>query len=780
MGELSQRISFIADPRTRQELYPILSSFLNEDLTLNDIEIGDATTGLTLSGAYTTAMLVSGTSSADHISLTGVAADGIHISGAMTASALHISGDQVIGILYDVTAAATDGLKIAVPTGITLTTGINLVTVGTGVITTAIQLTYTASATEGVAMTVATTKTLTTGMSMSGAGTYTNGILLDATAMTTPITISAGAITDGILISGTTPVDGIHISSSCSATAINLSGTNLVGITIAGTHTTGITLSAGSMTDAVLISGTTPVDGIHISSACSATGINLSAINAVGISITGLNTTAAMQIGATGAPGGDLIWWGTTASYKVTFDADGDTNGSVLIGADTFGLMFNLYGDVTGCGVFWDPSTDTNGTLSVGASGGSKGVDFFLYGDTNAAFVQWDRSTDDLIISGAAGLLVSSGILSVGADTVAGTITLYSATTVSGTTTITMNDNSGDTVTNLDVAVQGGARTYTIPDTGESASSFLMTDLTVVWWPFAIGLAGEDTDGVYTNSGGLAGSVPDSTTNEFNDSGGSVFCKVYDKGTTTWDDLSTTATLAGYTANYQLQPDAGGEEADDAFAIGFATKFCEFAFDDLSTGSGALATWTNDGSLWEYSKGADVWGTLVGVMDNTDLTAQDGLRTLQRIGVVSFAPPSDWATDTIDGQLGYWIRSKITATVLTQSALIDTTNKDEPFIIVGGTDSFDAPFKCSITRLRATDMGVTVHDQAIKFILCNFTTADFSTEMTWTASVFNDTWTLGSAMACAAGDLLGVLITDDGGSTVNPVMFLEMELSLED
>ena len=114
-----------------------------------------------------------------------------------------------------------------------------------------------------------------------------------------------------------------------------------------------------------------------------------------GLLITADCTTAAIQLGVSGTPAGDFVWHGTTALYAVTFDIDGDTNGSVLFGADTKGLMVNLYGDVTGCGVFWDPSTDTNGTLSVGASGGSKGNDFFVYGKLSGSFVEWDQDAND-------------------------------------------------------------------------------------------------------------------------------------------------------------------------------------------------------------------------------------------------------------------------------------------------------------------------------------------------------------------------------------------------
>jgi hypothetical protein len=185
------------------------------------------------------------------------------------------------------------------------------------------------------------------------------------------------AFTTGITIAadGTT---GIAITNAFSGvTAISLAGTgSTAGINISGNHTTAITI--GDQTTA---------------------GIAITGATATGLSITGACSTAAVTIGASGTPAGDFVWYGTTAAYLVRFDANGDTNGSVLIGADTKGLMFNLYGDVTGCGVFWDPSGDTNGALAIGASGGSKGVNFTAYGATNGCSLAWDQSADQLVIT---------------------------------------------------------------------------------------------------------------------------------------------------------------------------------------------------------------------------------------------------------------------------------------------------------------------------------------------------------------------------------------------
>jgi len=245
--------------------------------TTAGITIAATTKGIDITGACSdTAIEISGTATnfgidisaaqtAAGISVAGTCgSDGIVISGACTTSALHISGDQAVAILVDVDGALTTGISFAVDTAITMGTGISMVCTGTGTITTAISLTYTNSATTGLYMDVADAKVLTAGIRLDGAGTYTDGILLDADVF----------------------VDGLHISGTATTTAINISGAQSIGMTIAAT----------SLDDGILISGTTPTDGIHISSACSGYAIN----------ITGDNTGRALSIGTKATAGASL------------------------------------------------------------------------------------------------------------------------------------------------------------------------------------------------------------------------------------------------------------------------------------------------------------------------------------------------------------------------------------------------------------------------------------------------------------------------------------------
>jgi hypothetical protein len=230
---------------------------------------------------------------------------------------------------------------------------------------------------------------------------------------------------------------------------------------------------------------------------------------------------------------------------------------------------------------------------------------------------------------------------------------------------------------------------------------------------FSAGAWAVDGDGVQTNGGGLVGEVPALNVS---------YCKVYDFGTTTWDDVSTSSTLPNWTADWQLTADAANEEVNDAFAIGYDIPFCEFGV-DLS----ALATWGGDGMIYEYSTGAGAWSTLPVAggagegYDNTDTTAQDGLRSLQQVGAMVFSPPSDWAVDTIDGQVAYWIRGRITALQVTQTPVLNAAVPD----IVVGEQGWRPPHDGALTALTLTDQAATLHStQDVIFVLYSSTTGE--------------------------------------------------------
>ena len=66
-----------------------------------------------------------------------------------------------------------------------------------------------------------------------------------------------------------------------------------------------------------------------------------------------------------------------------------------------------------------DGAVQLDATLTVGAN--DQGYDVILYGDTASANVTWDTSADDLILNGAAGLIVPEGKLTLGSTAVTST-----------------------------------------------------------------------------------------------------------------------------------------------------------------------------------------------------------------------------------------------------------------------------------------------------------------------------------------------------------------------
>lgn len=69
---------------------------------------------------------------------------------------------------------------------------------------------------------------------------------------------------------------------------------------------------------------------------------------------------------------------------------------------------------------------------------------------------------------------LSATNLKAGKDAVAGSVTIFPATTAKGKTVFSATDNTGNTTTSIVTAAMAAARTLTIPDPG-AAASFLMT-----------------------------------------------------------------------------------------------------------------------------------------------------------------------------------------------------------------------------------------------------------------------------------------------------------------
>lgn len=284
-------------------------------------------------------------------------------------------------------------------------------------------------------------------------------------------------------------------------------------------------------------------------------------------------------------------------------------------------------------------------------------------------------------------------------------------------------------------------------------------------WPLAAyGVWELANDGARTNGGGIVGDVTLTSV-------AAGFAKVYDEGTTAFADHGDSDDLSGWTNGDQLLSDNGVEEVNDAFYVGNAIPFSEIA---LEIETGTPATWGDDAGLWEYFNGS-AWATLTIALDNTDTTAQDGLRPLQQDGAISFVPPSDWAETTIDSQAAYWIRWRLTALEM-DTTPVSATGWE---IIIPG-DGFTCPHGGIITGIRVIDSiaeGSEHSGSTVKFIVMNFTTGDHSGELEWATAQRQDAFT-GLTLAINQGDELAPLVTQEDSGNDDPVnVILELQVS---
>ena len=121
--------------------------------------------------------------------------------------------------------------------------------------------------------------------------------------------------------------------------------------------------------------------------------------------------------GATGAQG---IETDTGLSYN-------PSTGNLAIGGELAAATLDISGNIDIDGttnldaVDIDGAVQVDATLTVGVD--DTGYDVKLFGDTASAFMQWDASADDLILGGAAGLIVPDGQLTLGSTALTSTAT---------------------------------------------------------------------------------------------------------------------------------------------------------------------------------------------------------------------------------------------------------------------------------------------------------------------------------------------------------------------
>lgn len=166
----------------------------------------------------------------------------------------------------------------------------------------------------------------------------------------------------------------------------------------------------------------------------------------------------------------------------------------------------------------------------------------------------------------------------------------------------------------------------------------------------------------------------------------------------------------------------------DAYYFGSAEPFYKMT---LNVGQNGVGTWT---ILWEYYNGSS-WATIPDVNDGTSgFTSGSGNKD------VTFSPPANWATTTIQSIQGFWIRARVSAYTSittqplgTQSWVYHQIMNELTNASGVATESFNYLVDTSVTiRVRKSSTGTT------KYIPVNTTGTILSTGFSLTQTMIVD------------------------------------------
>ncbi len=335
---------------------------------------------------------------------------------------------------------------------------------------------------------IVTTGALDSGSITSGFGTIDTG----SSAITTTGLISGGSLDiDDVLINGTTIghtddtdlitlADGVAtVAGEISVTTLDIGGTNVTATAaeinlIDGGTSRGTTAVADG--DGLLVNdaGTMRMTNVTTLKTYFQTGISSAADDiSAGDSAVSITTSSGDITIDAAANNSDIIFKGTDATSDITMlTLDGSEAGAATFNDKVVATELDISGncDIDGTtnldAVDIDGAVQLDATLTVGAD--DQGYDVKLFGDTASAYMLWDTSADDLILGGAAGLIVPDGQFTLGSTAVTSTAAeLNLLDNVSG---LVQAD-----LTKL-AAVDSTAAELNIVDGGTSATSTTLVD----------------------------------------------------------------------------------------------------------------------------------------------------------------------------------------------------------------------------------------------------------------------------------------------------------------
>lgn len=203
---------------------------------------------------------------------------------------------------------------------------------------------------------------------------------------------------------------------------------------------------------------------------------------------------------------------------------------------------------------------------------------------------------------------ISGGNIQAGLSGTAGYVASFPATAATGSLVLTAASSSGNTVTTITNASQAAARTYTIPDGGQAASNFILSD-NATTQTINTGSLSVATGNISAGSSGHAGTVSSFPGTAANGSlilagvnAGGAFTTTISNGTmgqstvyTMGDIGATTGGLVVATSAIRMKSVAGAAVAGGAAAQTITDAFC-------TTGSNVVGNWNTQANAVTVEK----------------------------------------------------------------------------------------------------------------------------------------------------------------------------------
>ena len=317
-----------------------------------------------------------------------------------------------------------------------------------------------------------------------GATTNTNlGLIAEALSFgTEAITTNADSHTTHITDGASDPGRSLYLKytgaldSTCTITITPEAVSKVWYIENGTSGSQSIIISCGSGANVTIPTGQTKVVYSDGSGAMAEIGtLGVTNLNVSGDITVGddLTVTDDMTVGGTLGVTGVLT--GTSLDISGNVDIDGTTNLDAV--------------DIDG-------AVQVDATVNVGVD--DTGYDVKFFGDTASAYMQWDASADDLILGGAAGIVVPDGKLTLGSTAV--TSTGAELNILDGVTSTATELNQLDAITRGSI-LYGNASGATARLAKGGAATVPTSDGTDISWAAAGGGGGEQT---FTASGAIS------------------------------------------------------------------------------------------------------------------------------------------------------------------------------------------------------------------------------------------------------------------------------------